>query len=282
MRHLWKYTPVIFLTLVILLILLPQYSTQSQSAGTMACAVPAASFTQTDEKPQSFKESVLSLEEQTIYLPLVVKSTGETPPPSDGGIYGTVTANGEPLEGIILSLWRDDGEHTTVLTTTTGIDGSYTFVGLPSLLLGDTYYAVYQNEVFGPNSNPDLLFFYVTPSLGSYTAGTDVFLSDFDLADIVLKTPHDYSNNVPVPVEFTWEKRPTTPDDSYQWAINTEAYDPIYASSELGYVGSYWFNELPAGVPPGTEYNYQWEVWVYTLDDGYGISYEVFWMTFED
>ncbi|MCK4725129.1 MAG: hypothetical protein KAT29_04985, partial [Anaerolineales bacterium] len=117
MRHLWKYTPVIFLTLVILLILLPQYSTQSQSAGTMACAVPAASFTQTDEKPQTAEELDLTLEDQSVYLPLVIKSSTE-PPPSGIGIYGTVTANGDPLEGIILGLVHDLGYPPPGITAT--------------------------------------------------------------------------------------------------------------------------------------------------------------------
>ena len=169
-----------------------------------------------------------------------------------------------------------------ILTTTTKIDGSYSFVGLPPLNFGDTYYAVYQNEVIGPNSNPDLLFSYVTPSLENYAAGTDVFLSDFDLADIVLMTPHDYSVDVSVPVEFTWVKRPATLDDSYQWAINTKYYDPLYASPELDYVGSYLLKDLPTSMTQGPDYNYQWEVWVYSPDGGYGISYEVFWLTFED
>ncbi len=72
---------------------------------------------------------------------------------------------------------------------------------------------MYQNTVEGDYSNPDLLWYYVTPSLNSYTAGSDAFLSDFDLADIVLDTPPDFSTDISVPVEFTWERRPATDKD---------------------------------------------------------------------
>ena len=78
-------------------------------------------------------------------------------------------------------------------TATTASDGSYSYLDLPSLDAGESYYVVYQNAVEGEYSNPDLLWYYVTPSIETYFAGTDVFLSDFDLADIMLKTPYDLS-----------------------------------------------------------------------------------------
>ena len=124
-----------------------------------------------------------------------------------------------------------------------------------------------------------MLWYYVTPSIETYTAGTDVFLSDFDLGDIVLKTPSDFSIES-VPVDFTWEKRSATPDDSYQWALITEYYDPLYASPVLGYADTYFLTDLPDGVLAG--YLYRWEVWVYRPDGGFGVSYEANWITLTD
>jgi hypothetical protein len=46
----------------------------------------------------------------------------------------------------------------------------------------------------------------------------------------------------------------------------------------LGYVGSYQLNGLPPGF--GTGIPYVWNMWVYSSDGGYGISYWAYYVTF--
>jgi hypothetical protein len=45
-------------------------------------------------------------------------------------------------------------------------------------------------------------------------------------------------------------------------------------------VGSFTLNTLPSGFSPGVQY--AWEIWVYSPDGGYGISYATRLVTFSN
>ncbi len=204
----------------------------------------------------------LSIEKR--YLAFVNRSI----PPR--GIYGTVTDEGFPAWGVQIDLRFYDGSSwSTYATLFTKTDGYYSFINVPALNPGQYYYVRYQSQ-FG-NYN-DRLWTWHTKSISSYIAGSDYHMGDFDLYDVHLLSPAD-GQHVGLPAQFQWATRPKTPSDSYEFNL----YDPydgdpyFYTYPPLGYVGSYTLTNLPPGFSPNTIY--VWEVWVYSPDGGYGISY---------
>ena len=202
------------------------------------------------------------------YLPVLKKSYP--------GISGRVTLNGNQSIGVPLELRFFDGAvWSTISTTTTQAGGYYSFTGVPGLGPGQVYYVLYQNE-FG---DPGRLWVWGTRELTAYSAGSDVTIGNFDIADIALNLPEN-DVSVSLPVIFQWTPRPATPTDSYEFDI----YDPddedpyFYTDPPLGYVGAYGMT----GLPTGFKFNvpYVWEVWVYSPDGGFGISYWSQWVTF--
>jgi hypothetical protein len=266
-----KYPPLLVLSFVLVLCLLPQYSTQSQSARTAARGAPAAAYSQTDENSLPVKQSALSLENQTVYLPLVINST--TVP--SVGIYGKVTVLGEPVEGVVLALMHNAVFPREPITTTTRSDGIYSFSNIPSLDVDEDYYVRYINE-----QNPNYLWRYTTPSLESYTTGSDIFLSDFDIGEIELVSPTD-GKSVLTPITFVWKPRVNMSTDSYQWVINNKYFDHVYSSLELGYTSDYRLEDL-SEAPMVAGSKYYWEVWVYRPDFGHGISFDTHVLYFAD
>jgi uncharacterized repeat protein (TIGR01451 family) len=198
-----------------------------------------------------------------VYLPLI-RSTCKS------GICGRVTLNGSPAAGVSLELRFFNGSSfSTLATTTTNANGDYAFAGMPSLALGQHYYVRYRNYA----GTPGRLWVWGTRDLTSYSAGSAVEIGNFDIADIVLVSPAAGAT-VALPYTFQWTRRPATPSDTYEFDL----YDPtdgnpnFYTAPPLGYVGSYILNSLPPGFNVGALYG--WEIWVYSPDGGYGISYE--------
>lgn len=199
-----------------------------------------------------------------IFLPLVQKAKPRL------GINGTVTENGAPATGVSLDLRFYNGSYwSTLAITTTDADGDYFFTDIPSLGSGQRYYVRYQNTSTG--GNPNRLWTWHTQSLTAYTAGSNVAIGNFDLANITLISPADNAT-VNVPHTFQWTPRTASPTDIYEFDL----YDPYDFNPGfypiVGYVGSYTLNSLPPGFGAGPLY--VWEVWVYSPDGGFGISYE--------
>lgn len=100
-----------------------------------------------------------------------------------------------------------------------------------------------------------------------------MFIGNFDLANITLVSPANGAT-VSVPRTFQWTPRPATASDTYEF----DMYDPtdgnpyFYTAPPLGYVSSYTLNGLSPGFNVGDLY--AWEIWVYSPDGGFGISYE--------
>jgi hypothetical protein len=195
-----------------------------------------------------------------VFLPLITK-------PREG-IHGLVTLNGNPLVGVFLELRFYDGAvWSTLATTTTGTDGYYAFLNMPGFGAGQKYYVLYSN----PDGTPGRLWVWGTRELTSYSAGSPIAIGDFDIANIALVSPVDGAT-VSVPRTFQWTPRPATPTDSYEFNLyDFNDLDP-YFFIEVGYVDNYTLNSLPEGFNVGNQY--AWEIWVYSPDGGFGISYE--------
>ncbi len=203
----------------------------------------------------------INVPQMRVYLPLVSK-----PRP---GIYGHVTENGLPAAGIPLELRFYDGSiWSSIAITHTQSDGWFAFTTAPSLGPGQRYYVRYQNT-----TDTSRLWTWHTRELTAFAAGGSVHIGDFDLADIGLLSPANDAS-VGLPRTFYWSVRSATPSDSYEFNL----YEPstespyFYTDPLLGYVGSYTLTTLPAGFNVGQ--TYAWEIWVYSPDGGYGISYE--------
>jgi len=206
-----------------------------------------------------------------VFLPFVSR----TPPP---GIYGRITCAGEPLPGITLTLWHFDvisRGYVLFRYTETQNDGSYRFSGLPSLPQdpGAMYYVTYENGDHGNADNPAYLGYWLAPAITSYEAGQNVSGGDFDLANVGKLTPAGGAT-VPFPVTFTWEPRPTSPEDSYTFEVywQGEYYrHPWFTEFDLGYVGAYTLDTLPYDFAYQQEY--EWNLRIRWPDGSYGSGY---------
>jgi hypothetical protein len=204
----------------------------------------------------------------TIYLPIILQE--------QAGIHGNVTWNGSPAEDIPLTLRFFDGaEWSTAATTTTGPGGEYAFESAPGLGEGQEYYVLYRNE----DGIEGRLWIWATRELSSYEEGASVLIGNFDIADVELISPLDEAS-VSLPYTFQWNPRSASPGDNYEFNL-LDPEDPdtfFYTDPPLGYVGSYTLDFLPFGFQ--AEVDYVWEVWVYSSEGGFGVSYEDRWISF--
>lgn len=210
-----------------------------------------------------YASTILPIEKS--YLAFVNRSI----PPR--GIYGTVTDESSPAWGVRIDLRFFDGSNwSTYATLFTKTDGFYSFTNVPGLNPGQFYYVRFQNDF----SYNDRLWTWHTKYIDAYVAGEDYHMGDFDLHDVHLLSPAN-GQHVSLPTQFQWTTRPNTPSDSYELNL----YDPydgnpyFYTYPPLNYVGTYTLTNLPPGFSPNTLY--VWEIWVYSPDGGYGISYNI-------
>ena len=190
------------------------------------------------------------------------------------GIHGCVTENGVPVSGIEVDLFRWTGSTPVYLTSTTTSNGYYNFTGQGSLTGDDEYFVDYWNE-----TNTTRLREAWTNSLTSYIADSAAFIGDFDIKNIPLYLPGD-SVVTSLPATFDWDARPNTLWDDYEFDL----YDPydgnlwFWTEPTLGYEDNYSLADLPPGFSAGNWY--KWEVWVYDLWGGGGVSSESRWVQF--
>jgi hypothetical protein len=193
-----------------------------------------------------------------VYLPLITRACG--------GICGRVTNNGAAAAGVPLSLRFYNGSSwSTLATTNTASNGSYVFLGVPSLGASQRYYVRYENTI-----NSGSLYLWQTARLTSYTAGSSVTIGDFDIFDIQLFSPPS-SSSVTLPNTFSWFVRPATPSDSYEFNLFNPSGSSYWWTPHLGYVGAYSLISLPPGFTPLVWYG--WYVTAYSPDGGYGVPF---------
>lgn len=207
----------------------------------------------------------------SVFLPMIQKSCSI-------GICGQVTFNGNIASSVYLELRFYDGAGwSTIASTSTDSNGNYSFIGVPSLAPGKSYYVRYRNTW----NQSDRLWLWATRVLTSYAGGSNVPIGNFDIANVNLVLPVNGGASS-LPLTFQWMQRTATMDDSYELNL----YDPtdgdpyFYNNPPLGYVNSYMLNSLPDGFSSNVPY--AWDVWVYSPDGGHGISYESRLLTFSN
>jgi hypothetical protein len=192
-----------------------------------------------------------------VFLPMVSRPLS----PPEQGIHGRLLVDGEPGMGLPLALGVLGGPGWDGLAeTVTGLDGSYSFSGLPDLESGQAYAIRYEN----PQANPDHVSEWTSRPISSYRAGGDVGVSETDLADLSLIGPQDGSSH-PLPVTFAWQPRTVVPADLYSLALtDAETGELVFQSPPIRGSADYSLDTLPSGLEYGVPY--RWTVWLYGPD----------------
>jgi 5-hydroxyisourate hydrolase-like protein (transthyretin family) len=182
------------------------------------------------------------------------------------GITGRVTNRGAPDPNITLNLrWYDGQQWSTRATVTTDTNGRYTFIGVPGLGVGESYYVR-----FGPNTtDANRLWSWVGPTMQAYTTGASAPGGDFDVANVPLASPA-HGALVRLPTTFVWQQRGVA-GDTFRWWLQDPATDDAWSSTNFLTGDRFTLSALPEGAV--YDRPYQWYVRVYNGDNGYGISF---------
>lgn len=181
-------------------------------------------------------------------------------------VSGIVTYKGIPVEGTQVLLRFDDGASwSTYDTTTTDINGKYSFTSLPDLETDQEYYIRWNNDV-----NTNRLSVWYCDSIYPSTIIPLAYICNFDLENIELLSP-DPNTSISLPYTFSWQKRTLTSDDYELHMADMSDGMPWWGTLPgIGYVGSYTLNSLPTNFETGTAYG--WYMWVHG-PNGHGESY---------
>ncbi len=206
---------------------------------------------------------------RSVFLPLVART-------EPAAISGRVTVGGTPAGNVQLELrFYDGAAWSTLRTTTTAADGTFSFTGVPSLGSGQAYYVRYLNP--GTADSQGRLAVWSTRVITAYTGGT-VNLGTFDIADITLASP-PHGATVTLPQVFQWNVRPATTNDNYGVLFFDPNTNKVLAlEPTVGYQNSYTLNALPSSLSFGTPYG--WTVYVEWPDGSQGAAYWAYEVTF--
>jgi hypothetical protein len=213
----------------------------------------------------------------TVYLPILLKNSDGTVPPTAKVLSGVVTDRGTPVVSTeILLRYYDGSVWSTYATTTTDANGYYQFSDLPSIGSEQSMYVRWNNTNYDSSRLWLSRCWYIT---SSNLDDPNAYQCSFDLENVELLSP-DPGAIVSLPYTFTWNRRAIT-TDSYELNLADMSDDDPWwwTDPPLGYVGNYTLNSLPAGFVPGEQYS--WWVWVYG-PGGYGISYYYYTVSFSD
>lgn len=278
----------------------------------MACFALPSLWPMSSEMAQA-EEMQLNEQKPRAYLPMLqagARATStrvpSTPTPTPGaatptpspttpsntqlrGIYGLVNDNGKGAASVDVELMvtSDDIDWTSVRVARTDSRGYYSFADIPTLPTGEKYAVHYVNT-----GNTKRLDLWVTHRLISYTAGANINMGKFDIANVELESPANNAT-IALPSTFKWKVRTGQSNEFYQLSVFTPPEGDVtdYISPrQTG--GSFTLNTetLPPHYIPMLAY--VWEVWVseaegqhtaaYEEGNGYGVSYEKRMVTFEN
>jgi len=213
-------------------------------------------------------------------------------------IYGQVTYRGAGMGGINVSLWRNDGgslsrrtdngndllqapEDETgwypVQTTRTDEHAQYKFTNISALPPGSRYNVRFRNGQDGNPLIPLFLYKWLSFFIPSFSTSS-VAGGNFNITNTTLENPPPGAT-ANVPINFGWNERPNSSEDSYQvYLTGTGGSNLSWTSPLLGYVNQYRLNALPSGF--GYNVSYGWRVKVNASDGGSGASFQEWVVTF--
>jgi hypothetical protein len=120
--------------------------------------------------------------------------------------------------------------------------------------------------------DPNRLYSWETHPLTAYSKSSAVLLENFDIANVTLTDPS--GGTIRVPFDFTWVKRPTTPSDSYEVALQPyKSTKQIYLGL-LGYTDHLSTNNIPPEY--WDNFPYDWFLRVHNPNGGFGRSSQTF------
>lgn len=184
-----------------------------------------------------------------------------------GDIWGKVRANNSLVAGIPMTLWFYDQNlmvSSSIQTLTNG-SGEYHFRGVASLSPGQIYQPYYAG-----GRGYQYAGYAGKAVINSYSTGSTFSNGDLDISPINLISPNT-SVGQPLPVQFTWAARSTSPSESYQVELYNYTYNQYWYTDLLGHVGSYLLTALPTGYVTGR--TYYWRVFASSPDGSFAGSY---------
>jgi hypothetical protein len=172
------------------------------------------------------------------------------------GINGKVTINGAPGANIRVGLLITTNGSPWQLHTSTRTDslGIYRLNNAASLQVNQKYAAYFDNY-----TDPTFAVFCGGKSFSTYTAGTDVFGGDFEIANIPQLLPAN-GQTISLPFTFSWAPRAGLPSDNYGFEIWDKNGSALWDTGPngLGYINQYTLSGIPAGFSAGKVY--YWDV----------------------
>jgi uncharacterized repeat protein (TIGR01451 family) len=263
-----------------------QVAPRIRGTGTLSVSPPIVNTAWlTDTEYERIVSSTVIVNGWYTYMPLVLQQVGMGPPE---GLHGWVYENGQPAEGITVTLnfckdyriapgrpWNLICWDLESFIATTSSRGMYQFLDMPSTSLTRTqwYQVLWENQ-----GDPDRLAYWKTRRIDSYTSGTSVNIGNFDVMDIDLVSP--VSGTVTgFPLTFEWGFRDEPLADSYGLCLYggfqpppPMSWDIVGCDERLGYVNAHIFEDPFMGVDYG--YDYYWYVEVWDSTRGKGASYQ--------
>ena len=218
--------------------------------------------------PIDFAEIEQPAADTTIYLPVVMNNFYT--------YSGIITNNGVPVPNHEVDLRFFDGSvWSTYDTQVTNPSGAFYFTNLPTLTIGQTYYARWFNNLDDPNH----LGAYYCDTIDADNIDSGLLTCDFNIHNVFHVSPA-IDATVRLPNTFEWTLRSTT-SDSYELDIaDTDDDDPWWwTDPPLGYTNTYRLTSLPTGFQTNLEY--AWFMGVYGIN-GMGFSYYYRSITFQN
>lgn len=162
--------------------------------------------------------------------PQVTAPPTATPDPaSQQSINGQVTFNGQPASNINVVLIQCatgqtcsiSDQNSIAAQARTNSGGYYVFTDTATLPSGQYYQVQYQNNQSGGNdTNDQYLFNWISQNITSYTAGQNLTVPAFDIADLLPVDPVDGSTRS-LPITLQWQRRQIadTLGEQYLWFL---------------------------------------------------------------
>lgn len=187
------------------------------------------------------------------------------------GIWGNVTALGQPIANIEVGLYKDNSYYDNalrpIMTTTTNEHGIYQFRGVSTLTNG-----VYRVRYSNRNNPKYLAYWQAIPKISKYAAGETVHGGSFDIANSVLRYPVNNQAGGSDPMLFYWEPRNLDASgETYRVEIFDVTTQALVFTSPYVTGNQYW---LDVKLLPPVKGHYRWQLGIQS-PTGEGLANEL-------